>query len=684
VTVTTYNTPALAVSLLSIDFGLEQTSKSVDLTNTGAPGSVLSWSLAIDQSTAQWLSSSQTSGATTSADTITLSIDREELIKGPYSGQVIISSNGGNENISVSMSVPNHPPEIISTFPRSITIGTLYTCDVEATDPDQDALTYSLVTAPSGMSIDPGTGVISWTPSLWGSDQVTVSVTDGECIVEQSFKISVEGGGSIDENTVLYSARSPYIVKYSLFVSEGFTLTIAPGVELRFDKDKGVQVDGTLIASGTKEAEIVFTSNESTPASGDWGYIYFSDKSTEAYFNDGDYVDGSILEHCVVEYAGGVSATNNAAVRVYDAYPFINYSTIINNKAPGIFAWSLSDTLNISNNTISSNDGYGIEIHGYYIISNNIISNNTGGIKCSTYGSGGSYSIFHNIIKGNTGYGISCRDCTVNISNNIISNNAGGIVNSNVYPENNTTLTLAKNAIINNTQDAWDNSILYISSAGYYDSININNNLITGNLSSKTTCIHMRGTSYSPTYPVKLNHNNIFNNINGTDENYDVYNNTDSDSFTVDAENNWWGVTNKLEIQAKIYDFGIDSSKSIVDFDPWLEAINIDSPISPPTGFTVTEINEAGVNLAWAANPEADTAGYKIYYDAYTRVDPPYNNVVNVPGKNTTSFVLDPPAGQYYITITAYDTLADGEEDLFEGHESWYADGLSATVAVTP
>jgi hypothetical protein len=52
---------------------------------------------------------------------------------------------------------------------------------IKAADPDGDPLTYSLKSAPSGMSIDPSTGFIKWTvpPDFKGNAPFTVSVTDG-------------------------------------------------------------------------------------------------------------------------------------------------------------------------------------------------------------------------------------------------------------------------------------------------------------------------------------------------------------------------------------------------------------------------------------------------------------------------------------------------------------------------
>ncbi len=57
----------------------------------------------------------------------------------------------------------DHPPVIISQPVTTAVAGQAYTYPVKAIDPDGDPLTYSLTTAPQGMTIDPTTGVASWT-----------------------------------------------------------------------------------------------------------------------------------------------------------------------------------------------------------------------------------------------------------------------------------------------------------------------------------------------------------------------------------------------------------------------------------------------------------------------------------------------------------------------------------------
>lgn len=75
----------------------------------------------------------------------------------------------------------NNAPVIISQ-PDLLTgaEGQEYTYNVDATDADNDILTFSLVTYPQGMQIRVDTGVITWTPSATqaGSHAVTARVSD--------------------------------------------------------------------------------------------------------------------------------------------------------------------------------------------------------------------------------------------------------------------------------------------------------------------------------------------------------------------------------------------------------------------------------------------------------------------------------------------------------------------------
>ncbi|MCU7935407.1 MAG: tandem-95 repeat protein [Candidatus Thiodiazotropha sp. (ex Dulcina madagascariensis)] len=87
----------------------------------------------------------------------------------------------------------NSGPVISSTPPTQATTNMAYSYAVTASDPDGDTLSFSLITAPTGMSIDSATGLVSWTPSSAqaGSHGVTIRVDDSRAYVEQSYSITV-------------------------------------------------------------------------------------------------------------------------------------------------------------------------------------------------------------------------------------------------------------------------------------------------------------------------------------------------------------------------------------------------------------------------------------------------------------------------------------------------------------
>lgn len=88
----------------------------------------------------------------------------------------------------------NQAPSIVSAAPTEATELVTYNYEPNAVDPDTgDQLTWALESGPAGMSLDPGTGVISWTPESGqaGAWSVTLRVTDSEGESDvQSFEIA--------------------------------------------------------------------------------------------------------------------------------------------------------------------------------------------------------------------------------------------------------------------------------------------------------------------------------------------------------------------------------------------------------------------------------------------------------------------------------------------------------------
>ncbi len=115
---------------------------------------------------------------------------------GDYVGQLIVNDTHVNtdkaDTVFITVTVPppvNNPPVFTSSPSLTATVGSLYTYDANATDLDNNTLTYSLSVFPTGMTIAPDTGLINWTPAAnqTGDQSVTVLVSDGQATVSQNF-----------------------------------------------------------------------------------------------------------------------------------------------------------------------------------------------------------------------------------------------------------------------------------------------------------------------------------------------------------------------------------------------------------------------------------------------------------------------------------------------------------------
>jgi hypothetical protein len=155
-------------------------------------------------------------------------------------------------------------------------------------------------------------------------------------------------GGTL--STTVKAKGVPYRFEGALYlapVEDGApaVLTVEPGVTLRFDTAKGssgIYVgtsdtrQGQIVAKGTADAPIRFTSAKDAPAAGDWMGVYF-----RSYPSSGTVIDNAILE-----YAGGESAANG-----FGCGPKDNDSTILILGQRPAEAW-------VKNSTFRSGGGF--------------------------------------------------------------------------------------------------------------------------------------------------------------------------------------------------------------------------------------------------------------------------------------------------------------------------------------
>ena len=161
--------------------------------------------------------------------------------------------------------------------------------------------------------------------------------------------IVVKGGVLSHPSVTWLKQPVPYIIEdrhLEIYSDAGSMLTIEPGTTIKTSGNiiwVGAYGKGGLVANGTAAEPIIFSSSRATPQKGDWNGIRFTSQT----------LAGSLLNHCVVEYAGYYS---DAGVTVsYTDLPSITNSTIRYSASYGIELEMSNPTM--SNNTFVGNDG---------------------------------------------------------------------------------------------------------------------------------------------------------------------------------------------------------------------------------------------------------------------------------------------------------------------------------------
>ena len=151
------------------------------------PGTVLNFSVA------------GPSGMNIDAATGQLSWSPSALDVGDHAVSLRVEDEGGlfdTQGFTLTVVALTGAPTFVSAPETHARAGRPYAYDAEATDPDPgDQLTFSLDTAPSGMAIDPNTGLIQWTPGACegGDYTVTARVEDAEGLFDtQTYTLTVE------------------------------------------------------------------------------------------------------------------------------------------------------------------------------------------------------------------------------------------------------------------------------------------------------------------------------------------------------------------------------------------------------------------------------------------------------------------------------------------------------------
>ncbi len=118
-------------------------------------------------------------------------------------GWLIDQNSGQILNAGKSQYLPgfdNGKPHFLSTPLSGGFVGTEYVYQVYTADPEDDGLTITATDIPSWLSFEQNaqhsvhtSGILNGTPTATGTYPITLEVTDGDWVIEQSFELVVEG-----------------------------------------------------------------------------------------------------------------------------------------------------------------------------------------------------------------------------------------------------------------------------------------------------------------------------------------------------------------------------------------------------------------------------------------------------------------------------------------------------------
>ena len=186
--------------------------------------------------------------------------------------------------IQVTNSNSNAAPIITSQAGDAAVVGQMYAYDMSADDADGDPLTWSLVAAPRGMSLNKELGTLRWSPTIdqLGENTVTVEVTDPlGATAQQTFSIRVRSSNLAPQ---IFSAANT-----QAFVDQPYTYAV-----------RAHDVEGDSLSFALTEAPTGMAVNPETgliawtPTNVQVGSINVSVQVTDAY-GGGDTQDYTVV-----------------------------------------------------------------------------------------------------------------------------------------------------------------------------------------------------------------------------------------------------------------------------------------------------------------------------------------------------------------------------------------------------
>lgn len=260
---------------------------------------------------------------------------------------------------------------------------------------------------------------------------------------------------------------SPYVVDattslyplHSLTINAGITLTIDPGVVVKFRDLNGLFVNGALFARGTEDHPIIFTSFQDDSADGDTNGDSDATTPTDENWMHIEFESGStgVFDHAFVRYGGEtLRPVPMTGIENYGGTVTIDHTTLTHNGYDGFGQYGGHTTLQ---NSDISDHNVGISIGGGTLEASNIhIHDNT---NAGIDHSGGALTVHRGELDNdNTGVRIDINDTgTVSIDGSSIHDNPfGGIDNESAiidYDANDNPVTMGWGVTPDARSDWW-------------------------------------------------------------------------------------------------------------------------------------------------------------------------------------------------------------------------------------
>lgn len=348
-----------------------------------------------------------------------------------------------DEPVAMLATDASRPPVVTATpsSATSATAGSTYQYQVQATDPGNTSLTYSLTQAPSGMSIDSSTGLITWTPDSTdvGTANLTITVTDAyDNQTQQTVQITVNPAATptakvVTVDTNPNSSADFHSLEAAVQANEG---TLAQPLIIKASASSGVPDTTPVDITG-----YVTTAQNNVTIQLESGYML--DVTAPK-----DYFSAILIQiqDLALEGKGGKVVVHNAGHGYVNGVEFSNLKTGaqevgenliirgVRTGDPGSFmglhAADPDATYVLRNNLITGFEGaaqcYGLFVTGLAYVDNNTLVGNLGGLRNASNQS----HVYNNLAYHNTGgdytaWGGSWTDTGHNFSGDSTSPDAG-------------------------------------------------------------------------------------------------------------------------------------------------------------------------------------------------------------------------------------------------------------------